>query len=36
MNQYKAYEEKLQSHIVFAYNHLDMGEESFLDMILSI
>lgn len=30
MNQYKAYEEKLQSHIVFAYNHLDMEEESFL------
>lgn len=30
MNQYKDYEEKLQSHIVFAYNHLDMGDESFL------
>lgn len=30
MNRYENYEEELQSHIVFAYNHLNMGENSFL------
>lgn len=30
LNRYEFYEKKLRSHIVFAYNNLDMGEESFL------
>lgn len=30
MNMYEEYERELKSHIVFAYNHLNMGEKSFL------
>ena len=30
MNTYEEYEKELKSHIVFAYNHLNMGEKSFL------